>query len=232
VLSAGASSLASAVPAAERAGRALAGAALLAWLVATALTPVAPFDYGDARSYWAAAEALLEHGEMRERFATGTTPSTWRPPLYAGFAAGLQAVGFTANGAARINQLLLVAAAALLYLCARRFGAPRGASAAAGLAYLWHPAANRLAAALMSESLFVVLALAALALAAATFALWRQPRRASLWALASIPLLITGLHALTFADARFTVPALAPVLLLAAASLGPPADEPSPGGGA
>ncbi len=153
------------MPAAHRVGWPLAGAALLAWLVATALTATDPFGQVDAVSYWAEADALIEHGQMRERFATGTTPSTWRPPLYGGFLAGLRAIGPGPEAAVRANQLLVLVAAALLTLCARRLGVGRGVSAAAGLAYLWHPAANRLAASLMSESLFMVLALGALALA-------------------------------------------------------------------
>jgi len=141
------------------------GAAALAWLAVVALGATEPFRQPDAESYWFEAGALLERGEMRERFDTGTAPSSWRPPAYGAFLAGLRAIGADPGSAARVNALLLAAAAALLALCARQLGAGRGAAAAAGLAYLWHPGANQLAGSLMSESLFMALALGALALA-------------------------------------------------------------------
>ena len=118
--------------------------------------PPDPLQTSDAKSYWFTAGELLEKHEFRERFDTGTTPSTWRPPLTAIFLAISRLTGLEASEILWINWVMVAVTAAVIIAAARELTSSKWTPYLAGFIYLAHPQTYLASRVLMSETPYML----------------------------------------------------------------------------
>ncbi len=128
------------------------------YLLTIWVDPPDPLRTTDSQSYWFTASSLVENGEFRERFDTGTTPSTWRPPLTALVLAAAIKTGLQPSSILTVYCLLVILSAYLLSRGTRYLGASDETAFVSACVLLLHPETFFSTRGLMSEALFLVLA--------------------------------------------------------------------------
>jgi 4-amino-4-deoxy-L-arabinose transferase-like glycosyltransferase len=157
---------------------AVAVAAYLIHVVMMIADPPDPLRYSDSQSFWYTAGTLAEEGQFRERFDTGTVPTTWRPPLTALSLAGLRSIGGSARSVLVVNLLLLAGTAACAFGTVRVLGGSVRLGASVAALYLAHPVVAEVSRAVMSENPFLFLMALSMLLAASAAS---ARRRGAVW---------------------------------------------------
>lgn len=159
----------------------------------------------DSASYVGAARSLAAGDGLRDPVA-GTAFTAW-PPLYPALLAALSAAGPSVEGAARWANVAFVAATVVLaFVAARRAGAPTVAAVLAAGAVAAARATTTNAAVAQTETLFTLLVLAALAVAAEHL---RRPQTAAPFVAAGLLLGAVGTRYLGLAAVGAVVLAFA-----------------------
>ena len=164
----------------------------LSYLAGFFLAPPDPLRYSDSESLWFTAGTILEEGQFRERFDTGTVPTTWRPPLTALFLAACRSMGFGPNHVLIANLLLVALTVFFIFLICRGTGVSTAVSACVSALYLCHPLTYRLAGVVMAETLFMFLFGLGLLLCAPLRAYERFDHRGTLLRLFFVGVIVGG----------------------------------------
>ena len=130
---------------------------LFVYLVSLLLNPPDPLATSDAQSYWYTAGQLLEEHQFRERFDTGTIPSTWRPPLTAVFLSGARLMGLQTLHVLWLYWAMTMCTALIIFFSARELTSDKSLSLLAGFIYLAHPQTYINSRVIMSETPFMLL---------------------------------------------------------------------------
>ncbi|MCK5619445.1 MAG: hypothetical protein KAJ17_08595, partial [Candidatus Krumholzibacteria bacterium] len=122
----------------------------LSYLAGFLLAPPDPLRYSDSESLWFTAGTILEEWQFRERFDTGTVPTTWRPPLTALFLAGCRSIGLGPNHVLIANLLFVALTVFFIFLICRGTGVSTAVAACVSALYLCHPLTYRLSGVIMA----------------------------------------------------------------------------------
>ncbi|MCK5604121.1 glycosyltransferase family 39 protein, partial [Candidatus Pacearchaeota archaeon] len=130
------------------------------YLLSGLLNPTDPLRTIDAKSYWYSAGTLVEEHQFRDIINTGTTPTTWRPPVTAIGLAGARFLGLQPSSILIVYWLFLLCTVFLLWASAREITSNRYLPLLPCLIYLIHPKTYELSQVIMSETPFMLLAVA------------------------------------------------------------------------
>ncbi len=114
-----------------------------------------PLSLSDSKSYWYTAGKLLDTCRFEERFSTGSTPTSWRPPMTSILLALFRWVGFQPTGVVYLNMgLVIVTLLGIAYFLGK-LGIGLTLALIGSLIYILHPAVRQMTLVIMSETYFM-----------------------------------------------------------------------------